>query len=78
MLYPERRLELEPKALQALEGVEAIALGTLDGPNGLCQIVSEFTFHWELRDEIDAAKQRNESNPDEFTVYIEEDYLDSN
>ena len=76
VLYAERRAGLSDEVQQLLQTAEALAQAKLQGANGLIALVNEFTFHWELRDHIDACKRRDMEEPKADTLYLEEDYME--
>ena len=74
-----RRLKgMDKNQLETLLACEAKALKALGGDNGLLRLVEEFTFHWQLRDACDNGLQMDWENPQPNTVYLEEDYLETN
>ena len=69
---------MDKNQLEKLVACEAKALKALGGDNGLLRLVEEFTFHWQLRDACDNGLQMDWGNPQPNTVYLEEDYLETN
>ena len=80
---------MNKETLEQLEDSEAKALKALGGANGLLRLVEELRRWiaeggllkvdcWQLRDACDGGLLKDCEHPEHNTIYLEEDYLETN
>ena len=69
-----QRGALTDERAQKRQEKEYLAIGQLSGKDGICALVDEFHLHWQLRDHLGDAKQRDMNNPQPDCLYINEDF----
>ena len=71
---PKRLGALAEADQRRLEATEALAISEMEGPDGIHELLDEWSLHWQLRDAAQAAEERDAADPQEGFIYPKEDF----
>ena len=71
---PKRLGALAEADQRRLEATEALAISEMEGPDGILELLDEWSLHWQLRDAAQAAEERDAADPQEGFIYLKEDF----